>query len=398
LYASQVPYSWEVRKKYVELPFELEEYHKRVETIRRSMEEKGVDALVIFGTFSDHSDLVYVSNFLPTTRAAVVVRKEKDPVVITDAILHGEPINSFSWMTWIHDFEPVPRNPTAFAQALRNILDGEGAKKVAISGRDNLPMSILQELSKLGSQIEWVDFQFDMIKIKTIRSNSEVKLMRELGRMTALAMQKAVELTRDGVMECEVVAFANKVMYEEGAHDLFFPTIVNSGPRGGLKHSYPTKRKIRNGDLVYIDMGAMKYGYGCDMSRTVAIGGASEEQRDVLGVILNAYNTLRSMMRPDLLDSKLAEKGKQLEDEAQFLRKRYPERVYLGLSGHHAVGTGHADLPTTGFPDVALQPNMTFAFEPMAHILDFGTAVIEDMILVTSEGNESMTEYELVHW
>ncbi len=362
------------------------------------MAERGVDALVIFGTFSDHSDLVYVSNFLPTTRAAIVVRKEKDPVLVTDAILHGEPINSFSYLTWIHDFIPVPRNPSIFAGALKNLLEEERARRVAISGRDALPMSIWQELEGLAGRLEWVDFQFEMIKIKTIRSASEVKLMRKLGRMTARAMQQAVESTKENAVECEIVASANKVMYEQGAHDLFFPTIVNSGPKGGLKHSYPTKRKIRRGDLVYLDMGAMMYGYGCDMSRSVVVGGANQDQKAVLDIILNAYKTLRNMMRPGVLDSKLAEKGRELEREAEFLKTSYPGRIYLGLSGHHAVGTGHADLPTTGFPDIALQPNMTFAFEPMAHILDFGTAVLEDMILITNDGSESMTEYELVHW
>ena len=54
--------------------------------------------------------------------------------------------------------------------------------------------------------------------------------------------------------------------------------------------------------------------------------------------------------------------------------------------------------PSLGLPDVTLEKNMSFAFEPMAHILDFGTAVIEDTVLITEGGAESLTPYEIVHW
>ena len=72
--------------------------------------------------------------------------------------------------------------------------------------------------------------------------------------------------------------------------------------------------------------------------------------------------------------------------------------MYLGLIVHHAIATSFFELPSLGLPDVELKENMSFAFEPMAHILDFGTAVIEDTILVTKRGAESLTPYELVHW
>ena len=55
---------------------------------------------------------------------------------------------------------------------------------------------------------------------------------------------------------------------------------------------------MARGDMVYLDMGAVKYGYQSDMSRTVVVGGANPEQREVLDVIENAYDTLTGMMRP----------------------------------------------------------------------------------------------------
>ena len=109
--------------------------------------------------------------------------------------------------------------------------------------------------------------------------------------------------------ENEIAATAYRAIFARGAHDRSFQTIVNSGPRGGLKHSYPTARKIQTGDMVYLDMGAMKFGYQIDMSRSVVVGGANDEQKQVLDVILNAYNVLTLMMKPGTKMSEIISKA-----------------------------------------------------------------------------------------
>ena len=105
-------------------------------------------------------------------------------------------------------------------------------------------------------------------------------------------------------------------MVNEGAHTGGV-RIVNSGPKSGLKHSYPTTRKIARGDMVYLDMGAVKFGYQSDMSRTVVVGGANTEQRQVLDVIENAYDTLTRMMRPGVRVSSLLREGRASWPSAQ---------------------------------------------------------------------------------
>ena len=94
----------------------------------------------------------------------------------------------------------------------------------------------------------WVDFWFEFTSIKSIRSPREVSLLREVGRITARAMQAAIEAISAGRTETEIAAVAQtRRCASEGGHDRGFPTIVNSGPKSGLKHSYPTKRKMPGG-------------------------------------------------------------------------------------------------------------------------------------------------------
>lgn len=395
-YRSQVPYDWETRQKYLDLPFPLAEYDSRLRRVRKVMEEKGVDALVVFGNAGDPGDLVYLSNFIPFGRAAIILPLEGEPQIITDAVLHGEPINSYAWMTWLQDFKAVSHDPSDFAEAIARSLRRVGARRVGLVGRDNLPMSLWEALAPR-SKVKWVDFWFEFTSIKSIRSPREVTLLREVGRITAAAMKAAVEATSVGRKESEVAAVANYTITREGSHGGGFPTIVNSGPKSGLKHSYPTERKIKRGDMVYIDLGAVRFGYQSDMSRTVVVGGANEEQRQVLDVVEDAYDTLTKMMVPGVRVSRLVEKATELADESG-LKEKYRGRIYLGLIVHHAIATSFFEIPSLGLPDSRLKRNMSFAFEPMAHILDLGTAVIEDCLLITGAGPESLTPYEKVHW
>ena len=107
-YKSNIPYTWEARSKYLDLPFPEAEYEERVNRMKDEMTKKGIDSLLVFGNPHDKGDVMYLSNFYPFGRAALIIRKDADPVLITDGILHGEPINSYSWMTWLRDFGGPP--------------------------------------------------------------------------------------------------------------------------------------------------------------------------------------------------------------------------------------------------------------------------------------------------
>jgi hypothetical protein len=105
------------------------------------MGKKNVDDVIVFGNTQDRGDLAYVSNYYPFGRAALIIRNgEKGPVIITDAILHGEPINSYIWTIWIKDFRPVHRDSSEFALTISKLLREDQAEKIGIVGMDSLPM------------------------------------------------------------------------------------------------------------------------------------------------------------------------------------------------------------------------------------------------------------------
>ena len=136
-----------------------------------------------------------------------------------------------------------------------------------------------------------------------------MSLLKEVGRITAGGMKAAIEAISVGSTEHDVVAAANKAMFELGAHELILFDNRERRARGGLKHAYPTGRKSRTGDLIYLDMGASRYGYNCDMSRSVVLGGANPEQRVVLDVILDGYKSLTGMMKPGVSTKEYHRRG-----------------------------------------------------------------------------------------
>jgi len=395
-YPSRIPYDWETRKKYLDLPFPITEYQERIKKVQKLMDEKQIDSVLMFGDSGNPSDLVYFANFIPFGRAAIVIIKNKSPTIITDAILHGEPINSHAWMTWLEDFRPVNRGTLEIARAIVQILEESNTRSVGVSGLSDIPSALYEKIKS--KRINLLDISLEISLIKSVKSDREVELLKELGKITVYAMQAAIENIGVGKKENEIAGAVNKVMLEQGAHDRAFLSIVNSGAKAGLKHSYPTNRKIIQGDMVYIDIGAMKFGYMTDMSRTVVVGKANQEQKEILDVIYNGYMTLVNKLKPGLSDKKFIELAKQLEQEAQYVVKKYPKRIFLGLSVHHPIGTTLFGFPSNEFSDINFQENMCFAFEPMAHILDFGTAVIEDDILITRNGYQIITPYDLIHW
>jgi Xaa-Pro aminopeptidase len=224
-YGSQVPFDWETRKRYLDLPFPTSEYDSRLRRVRRAMEEKGVDVLLIFGDAGDPGDLLYLSNFMPFGRAALLLPLKEPPQIITDAVLHGEPINSYAWMTWVRDFRAVRHAAGDLAEAISRSLLDLGAENVGLVGKDNMPASVW-ELLLPRTRVGWVDFWFEFTSIKSIRSQREVALLREVGMITADAMRAAVEAIGVGKTESEIAAVANYTIASEGGHGGGFPTIV----------------------------------------------------------------------------------------------------------------------------------------------------------------------------
>ena len=106
--------------------------------------------------------------------------------------------------------------------------------------------------------------------MRKIKSPREVEVLRIAARLADNAAIAAMGAVEPGATEFDIAAAANEQMFRGGAEHPAFPISVVAGARSGLKHMPPSGYTIRNGDMVFIDLGARYMGYCSDLSRETA--------------------------------------------------------------------------------------------------------------------------------
>src|SRR6266568_2547322 len=169
-------------------------------------------------------------------------------------------------------------------------------------------------------------------------------------------------------------------------------TIVGSGPNGAEPHYTAGPRKIQGGDMIVIDFGAMYRMYCSDITRTVVVGKASEEQKLMHDTVARAQAAAFTRMKPGA-------RGKSVDAAARALidGTKYKGRFIHGLG--HSIGLAvHDGAGLHPASEVILKPNMVFTDEPGVYVPGFGGVRIEDDVLVTRQGPKylSTTARELL--
>jgi Xaa-Pro aminopeptidase len=379
---AKVPYDYSEREKLTDLPFPLSEYEARIQNTRRLMQQHNLDALIAFSDQNDTGNLVYLANFEPMLGRGAVIVTGDSVSLVTDSTFHREPMHSLIWKTWIEDVTVTNLSTDELLSGINSKLP-KPAGRIGVAGRYSFPVGGMQ------GQIQFVDREF--LEMKSRKSDKEIEVMKESARIASCGMQSAVDSVTDGVEETEVAAAACQRMYEEGTSRLAFPPLVTSGPRAGVKHDLPTRRKIKNGEMVYIDIGAIWQGYYSDMSRTVMVGHGTKEQLNALDSILEIYNLLLKEVSPGVPAEQVARLGEKLAESKGWLSDYW--------SVGHGLGTTMWDIPilSTDSRDT-FDSGMVFAYEPMIVRVGLGTAVVEDTILVRSSGACAITESERKLW
>jgi Xaa-Pro aminopeptidase len=389
------PYTFKSREKWLDsnLPFSIEEYEGRVRKVQKQAQKDDLDAVIIHGDRNENGFVRWLSNFAPLYGSTyIVVPSDGEITLISDSVLHGEPMHSHWWTTWISDIRPAKHSIESLLETLAKVLRekhlvGGPRSRIGWAGDYGFPIDRIQSITSGKMR----NYNEELLELKAVKSTKEVSIMRRCLKITSDAMREGCEAVNPGVSESKIAGILNGKMMSEGAQDLAFFTMVVSGPRSTLKHAYPTERKMKKGDMVYIDMGASYYGYVSDMSRTFTVGRPNHKQKNILDLAYEMHRSTVKLMRPGASCSEIAEKAYQIAKEAGIERDTYV--------GGHGLGTTLFDLPVI-LPGVKtrLAENMVFAYEPMIVPMDLGTAVVEDDYLVTETGVERLTKYDQKLW
>jgi Xaa-Pro dipeptidase len=385
---AKVPWDREARLRLDALAFPREEYEERLRKLRVEMEAAGLTHVIAYGNFADPGNITWLSGFF--TRhgdSFVVVPIDGEPMLTTNWVMHDEPMHSEIFTTWIDDVRPcTPFTYDLVEEVAGSVRSTSGARRVGFAGTRVAPVPVMDALtSRLDAELVPADTV--LASARKIKSPLEIDMIRRASEITGIGIRTAIAMCVPGVTERAASAACNGAMFAAGADYLAFEPALSSGARAGLKHVAPSWRAFEEGDLVFIDTGATVSGYYSDISRSVAVGEPSEAGRRLLAAGEMLYAELVKLANPGKPISEWHDDAIRIADDLGFGDEYMP-----GGFGH-GIGCMLFETPSLRYQvttDV-LEPGMTFAFEPMIIVDGLGTAVVEDVMLVTETGIEPLS-------
>ena len=221
--------------------------------------------------------------------------------------------------------------------------------------------------------------------LRSVKAEIEVENIIKAQRIAEDAFNHILNFIKIGVTEKEIALELDFYMLRNGGEGLSFETIAVSGANSSMPHGVPSNKKIENGDFITMDFGTIINGYHSDMTRTVAVGFATDEMKNVYDTVLKAQQ--------NCLDNIKA--GISCKDGDEFARSVI-RNAGLGQFFTHSTGHG-VGVEIHEFPnlspasDSVLQVGNIVTVEPGIYIPENFGVRIEDMALITENGCRNLT-------
>jgi Xaa-Pro aminopeptidase len=371
----------------------------RTERARLALVEAGCDALLVW---KDEN-----VRYLAGLRAQIIQGKS---ALLNGCLLRadgamvlflsgGEVDRARLAMPWIDEIHAIPIMEARglIAGALEGTI-GPAIDRLGLAagrlGIDQVAYAQVEELSRVLPGVELTDGDRIMQAARLVKDPGELALMQEASAIAEGVTEAAIEAVRPGVSEYEVVGEAMRTLYRLGGEMAHLATpFVASGEHMSPPNRFASDKLIREGDLVFIDIGAMWNGYFADIGRTVICGEPSRRQQEVYTAVYHGLRAGARAMRA----------GSSTDDVAAAVRGEGEARGFgedfLSLFIGHGVGMGANEPPYVGealpgAETVELRRGMTLAIEPLIWVPGVsggGGVRLEDTIAVGEDGGIPLT-------
>ena len=250
---------------------------------------------------------------------------------------------------------------------------------------DHVTVARLQKWNERFPAVSWQPGEQILTRLVASKEPDEIHRMRRAQQLTDAVFADIVDFIRPGMSEKEVAAEVVYQHLQRGADAMSFEPIVASGKQGALPHARPTAKNIASGDLVVIDMGCFLDGYASDMTRTVAVGRASDEARAVYRVVLQAQQAAIKTARAGMSSKALDKVARDVIEEEGY-------EEYFGHGLGHGLGLQVHEWPRLSYHvDDDLPERAVVTIEPGIYLPGQFGVRIEDSIVLHEEGCENLT-------
>ncbi len=270
----------------------------------------------------------------------------------------------------------------ALSQACRQL--GLAGQRV---GAESLHMRLMefQRLREVGVEVVAADDIFTSARLR--KDATELATMLEAIARTEQVLHAFLPQVKPGRTERELAARLQAMLLEASGEGLPFSPILVAGPNTALPHGTPSERPLQTGDLLLIDCGIFYGGYVSDITRTFALGKVDADLRRVYEVVLEANRVGRAACKPGVAAEAVDRAARgviQAAGYGDFFTHRTGHGIGLELHEPPYMVEGNG---------LVLEPGMTFTVEPGIYLLGRGGVRVEDDVVITAEGAESLTSF-----
>ncbi|MEV7078275.1 aminopeptidase P family protein [Streptomyces sp. NPDC093516] len=358
--------------------FTADDYRARMERAARAAAEAGLAGLLV----APGPDLVWLTGYTPpavTERLTLLVLAAgQDPVLVVPALeapdaLRAAGAPALTLRDWTDGKDPYA--------ATAALLDPAGRFGISDNAWALHLLALLRALP--GGYFASLTEALPMLR--AVKDPAELELMAAAGAAADAAFEEIRAVPFAGRRESEVAADLDRLLRRHGHEQVDF-TIVASGPNGADPHHEAGDRVIARGDMVVLDFGGLRNGYGSDTSRTVHVGAPTDEERRVHDVVRAAQEAGFRAVRP----------GAACQDVDRAARAVIAD---AGYGDHFIHRTGHGIGVTTHEPpymiegeEQSLVPGMCFSVEPGIYLPGRFGVRIEDIVTVTEDGGRRLND------
>ncbi len=364
-------------------PFTAADFAARLQRAARSAESAGLAGLLL----TPGPDLLYLTGYAP-----VAITERITMLVVP---VHGEPTMI------VPRLERPDAEETAGASVFRlaDWPDGsdpyEATARLLGPGRYALSDSAWA-MHLLGLQgrlpdTSYVSMTTALPMLRAIKDDDELARLAAAGAAADEAYGEILQARFAGRSETDIGNDLATLLRRFGHSQVDF-TVVGSGPNGANPHHEMGDRIVERGDMVVLDFGGLKHGYGSDTTRTVHVGEPTEEEREVHEIVRRAQQAGFEAVRPGVECQEVDRAARAVITDAGY------GEYFIHRVGHGIGLTTHEPPYMVEGERQPMQPGMCFSIEPGIYLPGQFGVRIEDIVTVTDEGGRRLnrTPHEMM--
>ena len=374
------------------LSFSMHEYDTRVASVRRSMAERGLDALLVHH-FPNICYLTGYQSFNNYDYYALLLPLEGEPALILwDSELGNAKVSS--WITRTYTF-PTRGDAVALTFTMLNDYKlGKGRIGLELT-TGNLTVRSYQRIAAAFPEATFVDCSNLVEEHRLLKSPAEIEYIRQAAALSDSGTEAAVNAARAGGTDQDIAAAAYQTLLATGSEYMCLQPVVCTGMLAGIPHGNHRRLEVKTGDTILLELSGCIHRYNAPLMRAISIGQPDKTARRMADAILQTLNGVIDAMQP----------GRAF-DEVAAIGERAIARAGDDMIFHHtfaySVGLGFpptwADCPVTiiAGDQTILKPGLVFHLPISLRKSGTHGVAMSETVVITETGNEVVTELDRV--